>query len=599
MFVGIFSATLAQLSNLKIHSIDISQFPVNYVYYTAENSSGKDFGPVSEFDVQLYEDGVEQRIFFEEEEHFPSSLILILDSSGSMKQSMQDAISAARNLINKLTDYDYAEIIDFDSDVKIIQRFTNNKESLSDILNSITANGGTALYDAISQGINDIKNRRGLKVVLLLTDGKDENAKGDGPGSKITLDELKIIMKSANIPVYTIGLGSGIDKTTLEDIASVSGGKDYYAEETDAISKIYSDIIVYLHSLHRFYYVTHNGQHNNTKREIYLKSKSNAGIPNVKSFYVAPEAKYWTYAFWPEEKEWCVSNISISPDGMYIVPLRIFAVISKEGIRHYIHWDGKDAYDGICTGKYVQYRAHLHYGYLYEFDGENLNEVDSYQFITSASGDFNKDWEWCVKGISKGEKYIVFASRPEIEGKHKYYFMLYDMEENKALWVKHLYLAEFDEPGAVAVADNGTCLITQDFNLFAVDKNGQILFSWIWEQTGNRFIRLAITADGLKFIARLDEQQEVHVYNINGKLLWKVESIRNEIGESVDVSANGKYFAINDRFGPRILDMQGNILFEDKQTEPVICENGNNIAVANDGSFVYTLGPKMYYRKLE
>ena len=126
-----------------------------------------------------------------------------------------------------------------------------------------------------------------------------------------------------------------------------------------------------------------------------------------------------------------------------------------------------------------------------------------------------------------------------------------------------------------------------------------LLFSWMWEQTGKRFIRLAITGDGSKFIARLDEQQEVHVYVMNRNLLWKVESIRNEIGEPVDASANGKYFAVNDRFGPRIFDAQGNILFQNKQKEPVICGNGNNIAVADDGSFVYSLGTRMYYRKLE
>jgi uncharacterized protein YegL len=596
---GLFNTASAQLAKLEIQSVDISQFPVNYVYYTTKNPTGEDFGPVSEFDVRLYEDGIEQRICPEEEERYPASLVIILDSSGSMRQTMQDVLSAAHSLIGALTDYDYAEIIDFDSTVKVMQKFTNNKEELSGILNSIQADGGTALYDALAQGINDLENRQGLKVVVLLTDGQDENARGDGPGSKMTLDELKTTLRSATVPVYTIGLGQGIDKKTLEDMASISAGKAYYAEETDAVGKIYSDIIVYLHSLHRFYYVTHNGQYDNTKRAVLLESKTTSERPKSEGSYTAPQAEFWSYAFWPAENKSCISSIAMSPDGKHIVPLSIIAVLSNEGIRRYVNWDGKDAYDGICTGKYIQYRAHLHYGSLYEFDGKNLNEVNPDDLISSTSGNLHKDWGWRVKGISKGAKYIVLASRPEIEAIRRYYFLLYDMTEKKALWEKHFYSAEFDEPGAIAVADNGTTLITQDYNLFAVNKDGQILFSWMWEQMGKRFLRLAIAGDGSKFIARLDEKQEVQIYDINGKLLWKVESIRNEIGEPVDVSANGQYFAINDRFGPRILDAQGNILFQDKQKEPVICGNGNNIAVADDGSFVYSLGTRIYYRKIK
>ncbi|KPJ72802.1 hypothetical protein AMJ52_05035, partial [candidate division TA06 bacterium DG_78] len=579
VFIGFFSAASAQLAKIEIQSVDISQFPVNYVYYTAKNLIGKDAGILGESDIKIYEDGVEQRLWVEEEERVPASLVLILDSSGSMKHAMQDVLIAAKNLVGKLDEKDHAEIIDFDSNVKVMQTFTNNKQALSSVLDAIVADGGTALYDATAQGIEDLTKRIGLKAVVLLTDGKDENAKGDGPGSTITLEQLKAKLTSANIPVYTIGLGEGIDKQVLETIASASGGKAYYAKDAEAVNKIYSEIITYLHSLHRFYYVTHNGKHDGTQRKVLVKTDNQLGIPKSEVSFTSPQATYWSYAFWPEKKEWGIPNIAMSPDGLYIVPLSVFAVLSNEGTRHYIHWDGKDAYDGICTGKYVQYRAHLHHGSLYEFDGKNLNEVDPNKFITLASGIFQKDWGWNVKGMSKGAKFIVFASRPEIQGKYKFHFMLYDMTEKKVLWVKHLYSAEFDEPGAIAVADNGTCLITQDFNLFAIDKDGQLLFSWMWEQTGKRFRRLAITEDGSRFVTRLDEPQEVHVYDINGKLLWTVQSIPNDAGEPVDVSANGLYFAINDRFGPRIYDAQGNILFQDRQKEPVICESGNNIAV--------------------
>jgi VWFA-related protein len=601
MLIGFFSIASAQITKLEIQSVDIVEFPVNYVYYTAKNLLGKDAGILGEFDIKVYEDGVEQRLWLEEEERVPASLVLILDSSGSMKHTMQDVLTAAKNLVGKLDEKDQAEVIDFDSNVKVVQTFTHNKQALSSVLDAIVADGGTVLYDATAQGIEDLTKRTGLKAVVLLTDGKDENAKGDGPGSTITLEQLKTKLTSANIPVYTIGLGEGIDKQVLESIASASGGKAYYAKDAETVNKIYSEIITYLHSLHRFYYVTHNGKHDGVQRKVLVKTNNQLGIPKSEASYTSPQARYWSYAFCPSiHEEWCVSNLAISPDGKYITALNRMCVLSNEGLRYCINWDGVDAYEGVMTADYhVQCRGWLHYGNLFKFDGKNLVEIKPEQLLMLAGGFLHSNWEWKVKGISKGGKYAVFASRPEGDVR-KYYFLLYDIAEKKILWEKHLYAAEFDEPNDIAVSDNGIALITQDFNLFVLNKSGEILFSWMWEQTNNRFLRLGITADGSKFIARMHDKNEVHVYSINGMLLWKVESESNDGSGPVDVSPNGLYFAINDRFGPRIFNAQGNLLFQNKQTKPVECDNSfNGIAVANDGSCVYSLGTRMYYRKLE
>jgi VWFA-related protein len=582
---------------VEIHSVDICEFQVNYVYYVTMNASGEDAGPVSDVDFAVYEDGTEQRMITEEEERFPASLVLILDSSGSMKQAMADVLAAAQDLVGRIDEYDYTEVIDFDSDVKVIQKSTNNKQALSDALNSITADGGTALYDAIARGLTDVEKREGLKAIVLLTDGKDENAQGDGPGSAITLDKLKTLLRNAAIPLYTIGLGKGVERVTLNDIASTSGGKAYYAQETDAVGKIYSDIITYLHSLRRFYYVTHNGKHDGTHRKVLVKAKAQPGTPKAEALYTAPQKKSWSYAFTPN-KEWPIHHLAMSPDGQYIAALNIASILSKEGLRRHVRWDGTDAYGGICTGQYVQDRGWLHFGSLYKFDGKDLTEIESNTFLMSASGDFHREWEWYPKAISKGAHYIVFATRTEEEPR-KFFFVLYDIAGKNVLWEKHLYSGEFDEPGAIVVADNGTSLITQDCNLFAIAKDGAIMYSWMWENTGKRFKCLAITADGTRYLARLDAD-EVQVYDINGTLLWKVASKAEERGGGIDCSANGKYFAVNDQYGPRIFDAAGKILFQDLTKNPAPSEHSENgIAVADDGSYVFARENRIYYGKIE
>jgi hypothetical protein len=86
--------------------------------------------------------------------------------------------------------------------------------------------------------------------------------------------------------------------------------------------------------------------------------------------------------------------------------------------------------------------------------------------------------------------------------------MLLDKENATVNWEKGSMKAEFDEPGPIALPGTGTSLITQDYNLIAVDKNGNELFRKIWKESNLRFIRIAVTNDGTKFIIRTDKNVE-------------------------------------------------------------------------------------------
>ena len=225
---------------------------------------------------------------------------MILDSSGSMEGSMGGVISAASSLIDMLDRYDEAEIIDFDSRVKMIHEFSDDQESLRGVLGSVTVGGSTALYDSISKGIRDVQERDGMKALVLLTDGKDENAKGERQ-SRTTFGELKELLESSNVPVYMIGLGSGVDKNVLDTIAGLSRGTAYYAAETDAVKKIYEDILSYLHSLHRIYYVSKHGAHDGSRRDVEIKIKDTR--VKASTSYLAPKSKYWSYCYKPFDGE--------------------------------------------------------------------------------------------------------------------------------------------------------------------------------------------------------------------------------------------------------------------------------------------------------
>jgi|GEM_PF-1169506 len=582
------------LSEVYLHFVDASGFPVNFIYYTTQDAGGQYGESLWEDNLEISENGRMQQIHTpDQEEALPSSVVIILDSSGSMKNTMEGVLSAAGTLIGKLGPNDKAEIIDFDSTVKVKRTFTGDKEKLNSVLKTIQANGGTALYDAVKLAIERAGERRGLKAIVLLTDGRDENAPGTGPGSEINLAQLKEILEGFPIPVYSIGLGEGVDKATLDTISDLSGGKAYYAETTEAVSQIYSDIIQYLHSLHRMWYSTSNGQFDGTQRDIQFVHK-HKGIEESIS-YSAPEAEFWSHALRPEGGD-TVDKLAITPDGSRIALLDMRALFTPEGKRLYMqHWE--DIWPGVLTEHHMVAAKNREHGVLYQYDDERVEEVNVREMLSSTDGDFHSDWEWNPKTISRNEKYMIFCSY-QSEAEYHYHFMLYDLSSKRALWEKTLYKGEFEEPGDVAVSDNGMSLITQDQNLFALNPEGEILFAKMWEETDKRFYRVSLPGDGSQFIARIQGKDRVEVFDMGGNVLWDVDSENNEKGGMIDASANGEYYGINDKFGPRIFDREGNLLFSERTKDPVHCY-ANGIAIADDGSFVYSLANRFYYGKIE
>lgn len=117
----------------------------------------------------------------------------------------------------------------------------------------------TAIGDAIGFAIRhlsearksageDAGDRAGDRVLILLTDGQSN-------AGKLTPEEAIEIASLEKLRVYTIGVGSkrgrhGLDERMLQKIADKTGGRYFYAADTNRLQKVY-EIIDRLESLER------------------------------------------------------------------------------------------------------------------------------------------------------------------------------------------------------------------------------------------------------------------------------------------------------------------------------------------------------------
>ena len=127
---------------------------------TVTDGAGKYVTDLGEEEFEVFEDGAKQKLTFFSRTQQPISLALLLDTSASMDERMGIAQEAAIGFARQLHKDDQAEVIDFDSQVRILQAFTNDAATLEKAIRQTTPNGSTSLYNAIYISLKELKKVR-------------------------------------------------------------------------------------------------------------------------------------------------------------------------------------------------------------------------------------------------------------------------------------------------------------------------------------------------------------------------------------------------------------------------------------------------------
>ncbi len=150
----------------------------------------------------------------------------------------------------KLRAVDEGALASFAGDFLLEQGFTNDKKRLADAAAGMSLRSGTAIYDAIVTASGYLEQQEGKKVIILLTDGVDNQ-------SYNTRQKAIEIAWNRGVPVYPIGLGfypdphdpDRQDIDTLKSIAQGTAGKAYFAPTSEDLEEIFSDIIESIYSI--------------------------------------------------------------------------------------------------------------------------------------------------------------------------------------------------------------------------------------------------------------------------------------------------------------------------------------------------------------
>ncbi len=224
-------------------------------------------------DIEAIEDGVPQAIDTFQEAVAPVSILLALDESGSMRKAAEDVKAAALSFVDAVRDEDRLGVILFSDGATLATDLTLSRVVPRMTVDTYTSRGGTALYDAVRVGLDRLATVEGRRVVVVLTDGRDENGPGTAPGSRTTLDELLGRVRDVDAAIFAIGMGPNVDRDTLEQIARASGGQAYFPATVDELPAHYAQVVEDLRRRYVLSYTSTNTTRDGTWRQVDLKPR--------------------------------------------------------------------------------------------------------------------------------------------------------------------------------------------------------------------------------------------------------------------------------------------------------------------------------------
>ncbi len=244
-------------------------------------------GGLSADDFAVFEDGVRQDVRFFETRQTPIDLIVLIDSSSSMRPRMEMVHQAALGFVRTLRDGDRGAVITFDDNVDVVQPLTSDHAQLESAIRGTTARGGTALHNALYIALKQFGRpaRGGTEVrrqaLAVLSDGNDTS-------SLISFEDVQEVARRTGVSVYPISLagsaaeyhgqgrGEAFSKSqfALRQLARDTGAQAFFPQAIHELDNIYESIARELASQYSIGYSPSNAAADGRFRRILVRLMS-------------------------------------------------------------------------------------------------------------------------------------------------------------------------------------------------------------------------------------------------------------------------------------------------------------------------------------
>jgi Ca-activated chloride channel family protein len=235
------SLTLAQQPPIRDPHTFRTGIDVTGITVTVRDADGHLVSDLPQDAFEVFDDGERQQVTQFTRERVPVSLGVLLDISDSMfGRRIADARLAVDHfLLEELDHEDEFFILAFNHRPHVLTQWTQTPTVVRDALDSLKPNGGTAVYDAVLEGMPLIaKRNRERGALLIVSDGEDT-------ASTAMLKDVRFALRRSQAFVYAIAIDPPDDRrpinrrvnpTTLREITDESGGRTEVVQSSNDVA---------------------------------------------------------------------------------------------------------------------------------------------------------------------------------------------------------------------------------------------------------------------------------------------------------------------------------------------------------------------------
>lgn len=202
-------------------------------------------------EFEVFDNEKAQPIVYFDNSIQPITVVVMLDTSGSMTLTIDLLKQAAEQFLMRLSKEDKGKVGAFNDKIQVGSHFTNNRDELISDVKDLDYGNGTRLWDAIGASLDELKGIEGRRVVLVFTDGDDTS-------SRISQGAVIDRARVDEVMIYAIGLesnyfnGQRMVKSKpdrgLRKVADETGGGYFELEKTADLAPTFTRVAQELHS---------------------------------------------------------------------------------------------------------------------------------------------------------------------------------------------------------------------------------------------------------------------------------------------------------------------------------------------------------------
>jgi VWFA-related protein len=254
----------AKLDYTETVKVDIVQLSA-----VVQDRDGKFVTGLPRDTFRVFENGAPQRITHFAAQESTLELVLAIDVSGSMAESIPDLKLAVSAFLQAVGPAHSVTILAFNDTMFTLASRETSPDIRVRSVARLAAWGGTALYDALSKSIDIVSGGAGRRALVLFTDGEDRS-------SQTSIATVREKLESTDATLFVVGLGRGatVDrlKRGMEELVEVNGGVALFAEHAKDLRAPFGKVLAELANQYLIGYESTNPARDGSWRTIKVES---------------------------------------------------------------------------------------------------------------------------------------------------------------------------------------------------------------------------------------------------------------------------------------------------------------------------------------